>query len=282
MKTPNSRLTAVALTLAVFVIGTASSVQAVDLIGGGVNPAFNNGDFSLPGNFGTIGGGILTTDVTAQIGTGPWNGTARGVLGLLIRPTISINGVPNPPDGLNATISGLAAVNVAGLVQNGGSVFETVPGNPGGSLPPLNIQYCLTGTFSTTDTLTLALLGNSGFGFAITTGGTQGVNPTPGTDVANSNTGMGGPLVTINILTANTGNFSLIYNSPVLLNTVGVRLFSGENPTLTTTAVLSNVTFDNVFLKATAIPEPSTWAFVLGGAGALLMLARRKRGAAIS
>ncbi|MBA2434866.1 MAG: PEP-CTERM sorting domain-containing protein [Chthoniobacterales bacterium] len=284
MKNPIRKLAATSLTLALFIIGTAGSVQAVDLIGG-TNPAFNNGDFSLSSNFGTIGGGVLTTDVTAQIGSGPWNGTARGVLGILVPPTISINGAANPGDKLNATISGLTAVNTQlGLVQNGGSVFETVDGNPGGTLPAGPTQYCLTGTFSSTDFLTANLLANSGFGVAITTGGTQGTSPTPGTDVANSFTMLGGGLFTLTIdpLTSMSGSFSLIYDSPVLLDPVGVRLFTGENPVLVSTSVLSNVTFDNIFLKATAIPEPSTWALALFGAGALVMLARRKRSAALS
>lgn len=281
MKTTKYNLAAVALTLAVFVIGTVSSVQAVDLIGG-TNPALNNGDYSLPANFGTIGGALIGPPVSAQIGQGPWNGTSRGVLALLAEPTISINGTPNPGDGLNATISGLAAVNVLGLglLQNGGSVFETVPGNPGNTLPPLNIQYTLTGTFSSTDTLSLALLTNSGFGFAITTGGTQGTTPTPGTDVANSINGPGTPL--IGLFDANSGSFSLTYTSPTLLPTAGVRLFTGENPGLLSAIVLGDVTFDNVVLTAVAVPEPSTWALGLAGAGVLLMLARRKRGAAVS
>ncbi|MBA3607454.1 MAG: hypothetical protein H0W43_02925 [Chthoniobacterales bacterium] len=278
MKTTKYNLAALAVTLAVFVISTASSVQAVDLIGG-TNPALNNGDFSNPSNFGTIGGSILGLDETAQIGSGPFNGRARGILGLLAQPTISINGAPNPgPDKLNATISGLASGTTAlgGLVQNGGSVFQTVS-TTGTGLPQGPTQFCLTGNFSSTDTLTLALLANSGFGVAITTGGTQGANPTPGTDVANSFTMLGGGLfsLTIDPLNTNSGSFSLIFDSPTLLDPVGVRLFTGENTGLVDANVLSNVTFDNVFLKATAIPEPSTWAFALSGAGALLLLRRR-------
>lgn len=82
-----------------------------------------NGDFTDPANAGSVGGGVIGgSQANAPIGSGPWLGTYWGLAGLLAPPTLTIDA-----NAERASISGLAAVNVLGLLNNGGYFTQSLP-----------------------------------------------------------------------------------------------------------------------------------------------------------
>src|SRR5262245_53671635 len=122
--------------------------------------AVPNGDFSDPGNFGTIGGGAIGgsgTDV--PIGAGPWTGSYAGVLGLLAPPTLTIGAG-------QADIQGLAAANVLGILNNGGYFSQTLA-----TLYVPQERYTLTADVDTGASLDLGLLSGGNVGVALRSGG---------------------------------------------------------------------------------------------------------------
>lgn len=119
-----------------------------------------NGDFSAVNNQGQIGGGLLGASGTdVPIGSGPWQGTYYGVLGLLAPPQLTIaNG--------EGTIGGIAGVNVLGLLANGGFFTQTLPVSytPG-------MRYTLSAHVDTGSVIDLSLLNTGNVGLALAQGG---------------------------------------------------------------------------------------------------------------
>lgn len=119
-----------------------------------------NGDFSLPANFGQIGGGLLGASATnAPIGSGPWTGSYYGVLGLLAPPTLTIaNG--------SATIGGLAGINALGILDNGGYFSQTL-GTPWAA----GLRYRLSAHVDIGGVLDATVLAHGNAGLALRSGG---------------------------------------------------------------------------------------------------------------
>ncbi len=236
MKTTKYILTAVALTLAVFVIGTAGSVQAQAvsdqiLI---LNPdgSINNNSVVIP------------------------EGTSEPFAFILGTTTVpGPGGVPIPLFNLTA------GVTVYLEPGSAGGILPTTIG-PGGLFTDLNaaLAALLGPSDKLSDVLgiTLNLVGDPsliGFG-----------------------------LLSDNEVGLTIGSFGL----PTQLQTVTFDFETGGlqpigNTFLTTAATQAGFTaFFSSDIGGEAVPEPSTWAFMLSGAGALVLLARRKRGATVS
>ncbi len=203
------------------------SAQAVTLI----DTNLNDGSFNAIIDQGSIGGSLLGGDTIARLGAGPWNGRAVGILGVVAQPTVAVT------PAQNGSISGLTSV---AALQNKGSLFQTLTGTSFQT----NTFYTLSGTLTTVGLLDVAALANSGVGVAISAGGTQGIAPTPGTDVAASTTAPS--LLTLTLLSSNSANFTFGFvTGAAPSGDVGVRLFGGESSGLVL-ASLSTVTFDNI------------------------------------
>lgn len=121
-----------------------------------------NGDFGDPANAGTIGGGALGgSDENAAIGAGPWLGTYWGILALLAPPSLTIDA-----NDQTATISGLAAVSVVGIVNNGGFFTQSLAENYA-----FGRFYILSAEVDAAELLSLDLLGDAGVGIGLRSGG---------------------------------------------------------------------------------------------------------------
>jgi hypothetical protein len=195
-----------------------------------------NGDFSDPANFGTVGGGLIGgsgTDV--PIGSGPWLGTYAGVLGLLAPPTLTIT------DGA-ATIDGLAAANVLGILNNGGSFGQTLT-----ATFEAGKRYTIASDVDAGTPLDIGLLANGNFGLALTSGG-----------ATLASTATAPPqLVDLQPIGGTVYRMTLQFDPTVSQNgTVGLQLFA-EPQQLIGASLLPNVTFGNVTLDATAIDPVS-------------------------
>lgn len=120
-----------------------------------------NGDFSAPGNDGTIGGGLGGgSGSNVMIGTGPWLGTYWGIASLLLPPTLDIDA-----GNQTASISGLAGVGIA-VLNNGGYFTQSLPDNY-----QFGRFYVLSAHVDAGELLTLDLLGDSGVGIGLRSGG---------------------------------------------------------------------------------------------------------------
>lgn len=220
--------------------------------------SISNGDFELASNNETITGMLGNT--TQVLGSGPWSGASSGVLGLL-GPSISIDsGGAGGGDG-KATISGLATLNLGGLLTNSGEVFQTVSGVP---LVP-NTTYRLAADLSSTSALNLGVLTNGGVGIGIGTSSLM--------DLIKSTTA---PLADVSFVGGGlSGELSLQFTTgaSVPVGDIVVRLFGGDYDGILNIAVLPSITFDNVSLAV--VPEPNA-AFV-GGFGAVLAMGSMRR-----
>lgn len=191
-----------------------------------------NGDFSDSANNGSVGGIIGSGSQT--IGSGPWSGRWEGILGVLAAPTLTIGSG-------NARISGLVGVNVAGLLNNGGS-FEQATSTP---WQP-NRRYTLAADVDAGGVLDLAVLQTGNAGIALTRGATRLAS----TAAAGS--------VTISLLSGTTYHMQLDYDTgPSVSGNVGVHLFA-EPTNLLTVNLLTSVKFDNVTLNSRLLnPVPA-------------------------
>lgn len=144
--------------LATIVFATAGLV-AQALAQGPV--AIPNNDFSDPANAGSIGGLIGPDIVNQPIGSGPWQGNAAGVLGLLARPTLAIDATQQ-----RATISGLLGINLAGLLNNRGSLAQVL-----GESWQFGRLYILSAEIDVGAPLNLGLLSGTNTGIGLTAGG---------------------------------------------------------------------------------------------------------------
>lgn len=198
----------------------------------GASIAIPNGDFSDPGNFGSVGGGLVGASASdVPIGAGPWLGSYAGVLALLAPPTLTIsNG--------SAEISGLAAANLFGIFNNGGSFSQTLAQ----TYEPQK-AYTLTATVDTGTPLDIGLLASGNFGVALTSGDTT---------LASSATAPPS-LVALQPLGGSTYQLSLVFDSTdATAGPIGVQLFAEPEQVIGAT-LMTEVTFGNVTLDGTAI-----------------------------
>jgi len=203
----------------------ASSVAAAPI-------AIPNGDFSDTGNFGSIGGGLIGgSDTDVPIGAGPWTGTYNGVLGLLAPPTLAIS------DGA-ANISGLAAANVLGILNNGGYFSQTLT-----ATYEAQKRYTLTANVDSGAPLDIGLLAGGNFGIALRSGGVV---------VASSATAPP-QLIDLQPLGGSTYVLTLSFDSgDTTTGAIDVQLFS-EPEQLIGASLMTSVTFSAITLDGTAI-----------------------------
>lgn len=121
-----------------------------------------NGDFSVPANAGSVGGGLVGASGTnVPIGAGPWTGSYDGVIGVLVPPTLSISALEQ-----RARIEGLLGVNVLGIVNSGGHFSQALSHNLAS-----NRRYTLIAHLRTDALLDLPLLATAGTGISLHAGG---------------------------------------------------------------------------------------------------------------
>lgn len=212
---------------AVLLLGVSLGVQA------GTIPV-PNGDFSSAANQGTVGGGLLGGTGNAPIGAGPWNGYWYGAAGLLAPPSLTIG------QG-SASVGGLAGLNVAGILNNGGSFRQVLP-----TAWAPSMHYTLTADVTPSGLLDLGLLhsGNAGIALADSNG-----------RVASSATSSS---VTLSLLGGSTYRVQLTYDSGATVNgNIGVHLFT-EPGGLLTANLLSSLSFSNVTLSSRLINQVPT------------------------
>jgi hypothetical protein len=203
-----------------------------------------NGDFSDAGNFGTIGGGVIGgsgTDV--PIGAGPWTGSYAGVLGLLAPPTLTVAAGA-------ATVNGLAAANVLGILDNGGYFSQTLA-----TTFVTQERYTLTADIDTGASLDLGALGNANVGIALRSGAST---------LASTATAPA-QLVGLQPLGGTSYRLSLIFDSnDTTSGAIDVQLFALPQGLIGAT-LRTDVSFANVTLDATAINPVSGTIVATGG-----------------
>ena len=203
-----------------------------------------NADFSDDANFGAVGGGLVGASGTdVSIGAGPWTGSYSGVLGLLAPPTLTIaTGV--------ATIDGLAAANVLGILNNGGYFSQTL----GTTYVPQE-RYTLAADVDTGASLDAGTLGGGNVGIALRSDGAT---------LASTATAPGA-LVGVQPLGGTLYRLSLMFDSnDTTTGAIDVELFALPQ-SLIGTALRSNVAFANVTLDASAIDPVSSTVVATGG-----------------
>jgi hypothetical protein len=212
-----------------------------------------NGDFTVAGNAGTIGGGPLGgsgTDVT--IGSGPWAGSFAAIAALLLPPSLNISTTGGLGGGGSATISGIAGINVLGSpVSNSGNFLEST-GTAFSSLGTNNFLE-LTADVSVSSLVTLSALTGSGVGISLLANGTGG--PT----VASTLTA-GPSFVHLTLLSGTTYQLTLGYSATgAETGNIGISLFDSPSSLLTAN-LFGTAVFSHVSLQA--IPEPPAIGFL--------------------
>ena len=192
-----------------------------------------NADFSDSANFGHVGGNLLESSGTGAIGSGPWNGTYKGIAGILAPPRLTITSG-------NATISGLAGVNVLnlGLLNNDAYFSQHLT-----TAYVANQHYTLTATVDVGATLSLGVLASGNAGIALTRSNTDLAS----TSSASPST------VSVALLNGTRYQLTLTYDTGATVSgNVGVKLFA-KPQNLLTASLLSSVTFSNVTLNASPL-----------------------------
>jgi len=201
-----------------------------------------NGDFSDSANNGSIGGGALGGSASnVTIGAGPWTGTYSGVAALLSPPTLTIGGG-------NGTISGITGTGIVTNLNNSAFFFQALTVGY-----TANTTYTLTVDITSTQPITMGILGNGNAGIALTgmsgtLASTTTANPSQITLTPQSGT------TTEVALQFTTGSVAPAGN-------IGIQLFAAPNG-VQGANLLQTVSFDNVTLDEVAVPESNaiTWA----------------------
>lgn len=188
-----------------------------------------NGDFSAPGNDGTVGGGVLGGSATdVMIGSGPWLGTYWGIVGLLAPPALDIDA-----GNQTARISGLAGVGIA-LLNNGGFFTQSLADNY-----QFGRFYVLSAEVDAGELLTLDLLGDSGVGIGLRAGGS----------VLASSTTSPAHLLDLDLLAGDNHRLRLGYLADMAASgPINIKL-AYEPSGVATVDLLADVTFRNVELE---------------------------------
>jgi hypothetical protein len=205
-----------------------------------------NGDFSVPANAGSIGGGVIGASGTdVPIGSGPWTGTYNGALGVLVPPTLEISSVTT-----TATIDGLLGVDVLGIVNNGGHFGQTLA-----SSTQSNKRYTLIADLNAGALLDLPLLATAGTGISLHAGGSLLAAST--TAPANQ--------VRADAVDATTLRIQLHHDTGTVTPApLGVQLFDRPQGLLTA-ALVEAVEFSAIRLAESAIPGGNSTLTVTGG-----------------
>ncbi|MEO7430537.1 MAG: hypothetical protein ABIR62_00530 [Dokdonella sp.] len=186
-----------------------------------------NGDFSLPANAGSIGGGILTpigVDVAIGSAGTPWTGTFTGILAVLAPPTLTIDAVAQ-----TANIQGLIGINVGGLLSNSGYFSQVLSGTPW--IP--NKRYTVWTDIDVGRPIGLDVLGAANVGIALRSG----------LNVLSASTTAAAPLVTLDLLHDTDYRLKLVYDTGATVNgNVGLELFNLPEGLLTVD-LLASTTF---------------------------------------
>jgi hypothetical protein len=221
-----------------------------------------NRDFTSQPNTGTIGGSLGGTPFDGPIGSGPWNGSASGILNLAPSPTLTISKNGGAVSGGSATIQGIVNTASTGpVISNSGFFDQTLKK----TYDP-NSTYTLTAYISSNSFANSGLLASDGVGIALSNGA----------NIVASSATADPSLVSLSPFSSNTYKLALIYitdsNAPA--GNINVELFDDPNG-LGSAHVFSSVSFSNVDLteaNASATPEPATFALagmVLLGLGAI-------------
>lgn len=194
-----------------------------------------NGDFSQPANFGSVGGIIGSGN--APIGDGPWNGRWSGILGVIGAPTLTVRSG-------EAEISGLAGVNIAGLLNNSGTIHQDT-----GVAWQSGRRYTLRAEVRSSTVLDLATLQSGNVGIALARGATR---------LSSSTTAA---TASLSLIAGNTYEMQLQYDTgSTVSGTIGIHLFA-EPSGLLTAELVPTLRFSNVRLDARAIDQvPSALA----------------------
>jgi hypothetical protein len=188
-----------------------------------------NSNFSVSTNNGAVGGGLLGSG-SDLIGTGPWYGTYDGALGLL-PPTLSIHSG-------NATISGLAGVNILGIVNNGGYFNQTL-----GSVWQPNKHYVLSANVDVGSVLSAGVLASANVGLALGKPGNFFLSTATAADAS----------VNVGLLSGTTYRVTLAYDTGnTASGNIEIALLA-QPQNLVTANLLTAATFDNVSLVGSAI-----------------------------
>lgn len=195
-----------------------------------------NGDFSDPGNNGSVGGGLVgDTGSDVSIGSGPWTATYSGVAGLLAPPTLTIGSG-------NGTISGIAGAGVVTTVDNSAFFFQTLAVGY-----TANTTYTLTADITSSQPLTLSLLSTGNAGIALT--GSSGTLAS----TANADPSQIG----LTVIDSNTTQVTLQFTTGAVApsGNIGIQFFAQPNGVLNGD-LLQSISFDNVTLdEVSAVPE---------------------------
>ncbi len=238
-------------------------VLACSFLTVGYSATVFSSDFSDSNNVGQVGGGLFSGAASdVQIGTsGPWHGTYNGILGALAAPKLEVKTTGGFTGG-SGTIDNLLGLNLlGGLTDNSGWFFADT-----GLLYLPNTQYTLSANVFIGGIINnVSVLSNAGVGIGLTHAGDNVVAAT--TDPA--------ALLSLSLLSANFYRLSMTFTTggTAPSGNIGVRLFD-QPQGLAQASLISSVTFSNVQLDASAIPEPSTE--LLGGC-ALIALGLWKR-----
>jgi hypothetical protein len=221
-----------------------------------------NRDFTSQPNTGTIGGSLAGTPFDGPIGSGPWNGSASGILNVVATPTLTISKTGGAVSGGSATIEGIVNTSSTGPVVSNSGFFDQTPKK---TYDP-NSTYTLTAYVSSNSFTNSDLLASDGVGIALSNGA----------NILVSSTTADPSLVSLSLFSGNTYKLALTYitasNAPA--GNINVELFDDPNG-LASAHVFSSVSFSNVDLSeanTSATPEPATFALpgmVLLGLGAI-------------
>lgn len=206
-----------------------------------------NGDFSAPGNAGSVGGGLVGnsgTNVGIGSGLGPWTGSFQGGLGLLVPPVLTINSTTQ-----TATISGVVGLNIGGVITNGGYFSQT-----------LSVPYVPNKRYTVTTDIDAGVL----LGLNVLTASNAGIALRSGASVLSASTTAPPQLVNLASLVGTTYRLSLIYDTGATVSgNVDIQLFDQPQGLLTAN-LLSSAIFSNVMLNVGAITDSSTQLHVSG------------------
>ena len=234
------------------------------------------------------GSGYISGAVTVGTGGTLYSGALQGSG---YAGTTNNNGYINqsPVGSGGGTGGGLHLSSSSALQVNGTLTFAMGNGGSSGSTfaaPNTNTSYITTSstvTFATTGTLTinlvdlaatsttmdsLALRYQSPYLLIDATGGDSAfTNLVTSGDIANNGTGEDGYVLGVGTDSSYSNNFSINVLSPV----------DGSNITSSQNYTNLQLYLDNGQLEV--VPEPGTWALMLGGLGVLLVIQRRRKNA---
>jgi len=176
--------------------------------------------------------------------------------------------VPVTGTGVSSSESATPAILTAGSTTFAGGggfglVIENANGTAGSGWGLLDVTGALTITATSSTPFTIGLISTTGTGAL---GPISNFNPLSSYswEIVNATGGISG-------FTPNAFNFNLsITNSAGFENSTGVGYF------------FASQSGNDLFVNFTPVPEPSTWALLIGGAAALAGILFRRRGRSVA